>query len=68
MNGVKKAKRCKRYGFHDAVERLQHIRQAIAREEVKLHGQEWAVSKTKHTIARLEYDREKVHRGIVIRP
>ena len=61
-------KKRKRYGFHNALERLQYIRKAIEREEVQLHGEEWAVSRRKSAIARLEYDRDKVERGIVIRP
>ena len=62
------AKKRKRYGFRNAVERLQYIRHAIEREEGQLHSEEWAVDRRKSTIARLEHDRDKVQKGIVVRP
>lgn len=62
MRGVK------RYGFRNAYERLQFLRHAIEREEASLHGQEYDVAKTKLNIKRLERDRLKVQRGIVLKP
>ncbi len=56
------------YKWRNAIERLQHIRHAIERAEILLHGQEWTVTQTKNRLARLEHDRAKVEAGLVRRP
>ncbi len=56
------------YQWADATERLQGIRKCIALQETRLHAQEWAVSKTKAKLERLERDRSKVTTGLVKRP
>ena len=55
------------YRWRNAVERLQDIRGAIDRLEVQLYAEEWAVSKRKSEIARLERARVKVCDGLVKR-
>lgn len=55
------------YQWRNAIERLQYIRKCIALEETLLHSQEWAVTKTKAKLERLERDRGKVAAGLVKR-
>ena len=55
------------YQWADATERLQSIRKRIEREETVLHAEEWAVTKTKAKLERLERDRAKVCTGLVKR-